>query len=118
MSDETKASKDASARAYQVLALKYRPQKFEDLIGHEAMVCTLKNAFAADRIAHAYRYTTMGHQFVPSSTGSKTGKPSVAIRSRATFTGPMPAGKSSWPSGISLKLPKEYHQMPWMKSSV
>ena len=39
--------------AYQVLARKYRPQTFADLIGQEAMVRTLKNAFAADRIAQA-----------------------------------------------------------------
>ncbi len=45
------------AAAYQVLARKYRPQNFDDLIGHEAMVRTLKNAFAADRIAHAYILT-------------------------------------------------------------
>ncbi len=43
--------------AYQVLARKYRPQSFDDLIGHEAMVKTLKNAFASNRIAHAYILT-------------------------------------------------------------
>ncbi len=43
--------------AYQVLARKYRPQTFADLIGQEAMVRTLKNAFAADRIAHAFMLT-------------------------------------------------------------
>ncbi len=43
--------------AYQVLARKYRPQSFDDLIGHEAMVKTLRNAFSADRIAHAYILT-------------------------------------------------------------
>jgi DNA polymerase-3 subunit gamma/tau len=43
--------------AYQVLARKYRPQTFTDLIGQEAMVRTLKNAFAADRIAHAFVMT-------------------------------------------------------------
>jgi DNA polymerase III subunit gamma/tau len=37
--------------AYQVLARKYCPATFADLIGQEAMVRTLKNAFAADRIA-------------------------------------------------------------------
>jgi DNA polymerase-3 subunit gamma/tau len=45
------------APAYQVLARKYRPQTFADLIGQEAMVRTLKNAFAADRIAHAFILT-------------------------------------------------------------
>ncbi len=43
--------------AYQVLARKYRPQSFDDLIGHQAMVKTLKNAFASNRIAHAYILT-------------------------------------------------------------
>jgi DNA polymerase III subunit gamma/tau len=43
--------------AYQVLARKYRPQTFADLIGQDAMVRTLKNAFAADRIAHAFIMT-------------------------------------------------------------
>jgi len=43
--------------AYQVLARKYRPATFADLIGQEAMVRTLKNAFAADRIAQAFIMT-------------------------------------------------------------
>jgi len=48
---------DSPDKAYQVLARKYRPQTFADLIGQEAMVRTLKNAFAADRIAHAFVMT-------------------------------------------------------------
>ncbi len=44
-------------QAYQVLARKYRPETFADLVGQEAMVRTLKNAFAADRIAHAFIMT-------------------------------------------------------------
>lgn len=47
----------SDAPAYQVLARKYRPATFADLIGQEAMVRTLKNAFAADRIAHAFMMT-------------------------------------------------------------
>ncbi|HAQ33984.1 MAG: DNA polymerase III subunit gamma/tau [Maricaulis sp.] len=42
---------------YTVLARKYRPSRFEDLIGQEAMVKTLTNAFASGRIAHAYMLT-------------------------------------------------------------
>ena len=42
---------------YRVLARKYRPQNFDDLIGHAAMVRTLRNAFATGRIAHAYVLT-------------------------------------------------------------
>ncbi len=43
--------------AYTVLARKYRPKTFEDLIGQEAMVRTLTNAFATGRIAHAFMLT-------------------------------------------------------------
>ena len=48
---------DTTAPAYQVLARKYRPETFADLIGQDAMVRTLKNAFEADRIAHAFIMT-------------------------------------------------------------
>lgn len=47
----------ADGAAYQVLARKYRPRTFEDLIGQEAMVRTLTNAFATGRIAHAFMLT-------------------------------------------------------------
>ena len=43
--------------AYRVLARKYRPKVFEDLIGQDAVVRTLKNAFATGRIAQAYMLT-------------------------------------------------------------
>ena len=43
--------------SYQVLARKYRPQTFEDMIGQEPMVRTLTNAFAVGRIAHAFMLT-------------------------------------------------------------
>jgi DNA polymerase-3 subunit gamma/tau len=45
------------APSYQVLARKYRPANFDDLIGQEPMVHTLSNAFAANRIAHAFMLT-------------------------------------------------------------
>ena len=45
------------ATPYQVLARKYRPETFADLVGQEAMVRTLKNAFEADRIAQAFVMT-------------------------------------------------------------
>ncbi|MCU9837391.1 DNA polymerase III subunit gamma/tau [Ruegeria sp. WL0004] len=48
---------DASPTPYQVLARKYRPETFADLVGQDAMVRTLKNAFAADRIAQAFIMT-------------------------------------------------------------
>ena len=43
--------------AYTVIARKYRPQKFDDLYGQEAMVRTLRNAFSSGRIAHAFMLT-------------------------------------------------------------
>lgn len=45
------------AEAYRVLARKYRPQTFDDLIGQEAMVRTLRNAFSTGRIHQAYIFT-------------------------------------------------------------
>src|SRR6266481_7913636 len=55
LSDPT-MSVGASA-AYTVIARKYRPRTFDDLYGQEAMVRTLKNAFASGRIAHAFMLT-------------------------------------------------------------
>ena len=43
--------------AYQVTARKWRPQKFEDVVGQEHITATLKNAIKSNRIAHAYIFT-------------------------------------------------------------
>ncbi|MDX2233833.1 MAG: DNA polymerase III subunit gamma/tau [Hyphomonadaceae bacterium] len=45
------------AGGYLVLARKYRPRTFEDLIGQDAMVRTIANSFALNRIPHAYILT-------------------------------------------------------------
>lgn len=47
----------AAASPYRVLARKYRPQSFAELIGQDAMVRTLGNAIASNRIAHAFLLT-------------------------------------------------------------
>jgi DNA polymerase-3 subunit gamma/tau len=47
----------APAGAYRVLARKYRPTHFDDLIGQEALVRTLRNAFAQGRVHHAFLLT-------------------------------------------------------------
>jgi len=47
----------AAPGAYRVLARKYRPQSFAELIGQDAMVTTLGNAIARGRIAHAFLLT-------------------------------------------------------------
>ncbi|URD61661.1 DNA polymerase III subunit gamma/tau [Sphingomonas sp. KRR8] len=49
--------KSAASSPYRVLARKYRPQSFAELIGQEAMVTTLANAIASGRIAHAFLLT-------------------------------------------------------------
>src|SRR5882762_666496 len=46
-----------TAQPYRVLARKYRPSDFTGLIGQEALVRTLSNAFATGRIAHAFMLT-------------------------------------------------------------
>ncbi|HWX50722.1 MAG TPA: DNA polymerase III subunit gamma/tau [Roseomonas sp.] len=51
------AAAEAPATPYRVLARKYRPQTFADLIGQEALVRTLRNAFAQNRVAHAFMLT-------------------------------------------------------------
>ena len=48
---------ETPTQGYQVLARKYRPETFTDLVGQEAMVRTLRNAFEADRIAQAFVMT-------------------------------------------------------------
>jgi DNA polymerase III subunit gamma/tau len=47
----------AGGAAYRVLARKYRPQTFAELIGQDAMVQTLGNAIRRDRLAHAFLMT-------------------------------------------------------------
>src|SRR5881392_566448 len=42
---------------YQVIARKFRPQIFEDVIGQKPIVQTLRNAIQSDRIGHAYLFS-------------------------------------------------------------
>lgn len=57
MSENTQAVIEKKQEAYRVLARKYRPQNFDDLIGQDALVRTLKNAIESGRIAHAFMLT-------------------------------------------------------------
>jgi DNA polymerase III subunit gamma/tau len=54
----TQASSQAqSADGYTVLARRYRPQQFAELVGQEAVVQALVNALSSNRVAHAYLFT-------------------------------------------------------------
>ncbi|HEY5175124.1 MAG TPA: DNA polymerase III subunit gamma/tau [Terriglobales bacterium] len=52
--------------SYQVLARKYRPQKFSEVIGQEHVTRTLKNAISQGRIAHGYIFS--GHRGIGKTT--------------------------------------------------
>ena len=52
--------------SYQVIARKYRPQRFADVVGQEHVTQTLSNAIASGRIAHAYLFSG------PRGTGKTT----------------------------------------------
>src|SRR2546421_12908849 len=59
---KTKESPDEAAPAptggeYTVLARRYRPQQFSDLVGQEAVAQALVNAIESGRVAHAYLFT-------------------------------------------------------------
>ena len=51
------AMSETNDKGYRVLARKYRPETFADLVGQDNMVRTLKNAYSADRIAQAFILT-------------------------------------------------------------
>ncbi len=55
-----------SSTGYQVIARKWRPQKFDDLVGQDHVVRTLRNAIEQNRIAHAYLFVG------PRGTGKTT----------------------------------------------
>ena len=42
---------------YVVLARKYRPKKFEEVVGQDAIATTLRNAISSEHVAHAYLFT-------------------------------------------------------------
>jgi len=55
--DPEQQGKPASNMAYRVLARKYRPSSFDELIGQESLVQTLSNALKMGRLAHAFVLT-------------------------------------------------------------
>jgi DNA polymerase-3 subunit gamma/tau len=74
--------------AYQVLARKWRPQQFEDVLGQQAVTRTLKNALKSKRIAQAFVFSG------PRGCG-KTTTARILARALSCVTGPTPE-----PSGV------------------
>lgn len=50
------AKQMASQQGYQVIARRWRPRQFDEVVGQDHIVRTLKNAIAQNRIAHAYLF--------------------------------------------------------------
>ena len=69
--------------AYQVLARKWRPQKFEDVLGQQAVTRTLKNALKSKRIAQAFVFSG------PRGCG-KTTTARILARALSCANGPTP----------------------------
>src|SRR5947208_2520208 len=67
--------------SYQVLARKYRPQKFSDVIGQEHVTQTLKNAIEQERIAHGYIFS--GHRGIGKTTVARILAMALNCRSSA-----------------------------------
>jgi DNA polymerase III subunit gamma/tau len=71
--------------SYQVLARKYRPQKFSDVIGQEHVTRTLQNAIAQERIAHGYIFS--GHRGIGKTTVARILAMALNCRSSNETTG-------------------------------
>jgi DNA polymerase III subunit gamma/tau len=69
--------------SYQVLARKYRPQRFDDVVGQEVVTRTLRNAIASGRIAHAF-------VFAGSRGCGKTTTARILARALNCIKGPTP----------------------------
>jgi DNA polymerase-3 subunit gamma/tau len=69
--------------SYQVLARKYRPQKFADVIGQEHVTRTLKNAIEQKRIASGYIFS--GHRGIGKTTIARILAMALNCRSKITL---------------------------------
>src|SRR5947209_5701264 len=76
--------------AYQVLARKYRPQSFDEVIAQEHVTRTLKNAIAQQRVAHGYIFS--GHRGIGKTTVARILAMALNCRAADKPT-PNPCGK-------------------------
>jgi DNA polymerase-3 subunit gamma/tau len=79
-----------SSMSYQVLARKYRPQKFSEVIGQEHVTRTLKNAIEQGRTAHGYIFS--GHRGIGKTTVARILAMALNCRS-ASHPVPEPCGR-------------------------
>jgi DNA polymerase III subunit gamma/tau len=82
--------------SYLVLARKYRPKIFDDVVGQESIATTLKNAIASNRIAHAYLFSG------PRGVG-KTSLARILARSLNCKKGPTPSPCGQCPACLEIE---------------
>jgi DNA polymerase-3 subunit gamma/tau len=75
--------------SYLVLARKWRPQVFEDVVGQEHVTRTLQNAIKTGRVAHAYLFT--GARGV-----GKTSAARILAKALNCINGPTPVPCNIW----------------------
>jgi DNA polymerase-3 subunit gamma/tau len=90
--------------SYQVLARKYRPQKFSDVIGQEHVTRTLQNAIAQERIAHGYIFS--GHRGIGKTTVARILAMALNCRSSKQAGPPSPAASA-------IPAPRFAPATPW-----
>jgi len=84
--------------SYQVLARKYRPQKFSDVIGQDHVTRTLQNAIAQERIAHGYIFS--GHRGIGKTTVARILAMALNCRSSSNFNSNSNDKPVSEPCGV------------------
>ena len=92
--------------SYQVLARKYRPQRFSEVIGQDHVTRTLKNAIEQQRIAHGYIFS--GHRGIGKTTIARI----LAMALNCRIDRHRPATRS--PAESASPAPRSAPATPWM----
>src|ERR1035441_4563613 len=81
--------------SYQVIARKYRPQTFDDVVGQHLVTDTLKNAILTDRVAHGYIFS--GARGVGKTTTAR-----ILAKALNCITGPTITPDGTCPSCLEI----------------